>query len=457
MPAVPGQPKGAGPPPRLLLGERVCGSPALPVWLALHQFGLSFTEIAAAPEPQEPRARALAPEHGPVLYRAGGAIWGPLPVLEALAEGHAKIWPAEPGARAQARAVAAELASGFAVLRGLLAARPPPAEIPERLRRPLAGEIQRLRAMIGGLRAACPPARGPFLFGGFCGADAMMAALAGPLTARALADERSCAAYLQALDALPALRAWMAEAGAAAAPALPEIASHLVLPEVAEQAEEQPAPPVPEAPPPPPPPPAAPPPPASPRPRLEDVDRPPIAYLDETPAKGWRRLPIVERLAVPPPIPPLPPVPLRSGPGPGEQPGQAAPPLRPRHPVLPPPPPATAPAGRTPAVPEAPRPEQRPPPEPTPPPAPPPPAAGPSEGSAGEETSFMFRLRRPGTTQGDQNERPLNRFARVLSKARPPENEEPPPDGGPGAAGGERPGIRPSSIKPIGFSDRRRR
>ncbi len=422
-----------GQPCKLLLGQRRAGSPSIPVWLALHRFDLPFEEIAEEqPLPLGQAAVHPPDEQVPVLLLAGRAVWGPLPVLEQLAEHAPGLWPAGPEERAKARAAAAEIAAGFPVLRALLAGLAPGAAPPERLRRPLAAEVQRLRRLIA-MRGA--RADGPFLFGGFSIADAMLAGLAGRLLRDALGQDKGALAYLDTLERLPALRSWMelAEEAGPVQPDVPAAPEHLVEPEAAQQAQEQALPAAPEPPaPPPPPPPLAPPPP---RPRLDEADRPPIAYLDETPQRGWRGLPIIERIGLPPPIPPLPPVPVRNAPPPAGQDEAAARVQRaalPEHPVRPPAP--TSPARVTP----------QPPAEAEPPPAP---VDPPKEG----EGSFMFRLRRPGTASGDPDARPINRFARAISTGRLREEEpEPPQEDG----GGSR---RPSSIKPIGFSTQRRR
>jgi glutathione S-transferase len=426
-----------GQPLKLLLGQRRAGSPSIPVWLGLHRFDLPFEEISEEhPLPLGQGVLHPPDEQVPVLLLAGRAVWGPLPVLEQLAEHAPGLWPARPEERARARAAAAEIAAGFPVLRALLPSLAPGVAPPERLHRPLAAEVQRLRRLIA-MRGA--RADGPFLFGGFSIADAMLAGLGGRLLRDTLGQDKGALAYLDTLERLPALRGWM-ELASEAGPVQPEMPTapeHLVEPEAAQQAQEQALPAAPDPPAPPPPPPQAPPPP---RPRLDEVDRPPIAYLDETPSRSWRSLPIIERIGLPPPIPPLPPVPTRNAPpslGEDEAAARARRAALPERPVRPP---APAPAARVPRVPPA----LEPPAEAEPPPAP---VDPPKEG----EGSFMFRLRRPGTASGDPDARPINRFARAISTGRLREEEPEPPQGD---GGGSR---RPSSIKPIGFSTQRRR
>ncbi|WP_222184089.1 glutathione S-transferase family protein [Geminicoccus harenae] len=443
--------KGAA--PSLMLGSRQAGSPALPVWLVLRQLGIPFEEAPFRPVPvagRLPFAVEPPPDQVPLLHAGRLLVWGALPILEHLAERHAGVWPADRAARAAARAVAAEAADGFPQLQALAAGEaagllPQPRAIGR-----LTGELRRLQRLVDRHRHLAA-AGGPFLFGTFSGADAMLAPLLGRVLRQALAADPVATGYFRALTALPACQAWLAEAlqpAEAAAP--PTMPTHLIAPEAAEQAQEQtepqPDPPVEEPPvptppveePPPAEAPSSPPPPPPPPPRLEDVDRPPITYLEDPPALRWRRLPFLERIVPPPAAPSLPPLPTRAS-----APAAAAPPV---------PPPAAAPA--EPVVPARPVHQPR---APVLPPAEPPPAepARPERAvpAAEGEDPLLFRLRRPGTV-GESGSRPVNRFARALGTGRQRDPQAQPPDDPNEPPGG---GGRPAAIKPIGFSTQRRR
>ncbi|HWL70574.1 MAG TPA: glutathione S-transferase [Geminicoccus sp.] len=440
-----------GPLPCFVLGSRQAGSPALPVWLVLRQLGIPFEEAPFRPVPVAGRLPfAVEPpqDQVPLLHAGRLLVWGALPILEHLAERHAGVWPADRAARAAVREVAAEAANSFPRLQALAAGEaagrlPQPREIGG-----LTEELRRLQRLVDRHRHQAAGG-GPFLFGTFSGADALLAPLLGRVLRQALAADPVATGYFRALAALPACQAWLAEADQPAEAAAPVAApTHLIAPEAAEQAQEQaepqPAPPVEEPPAPTPPveepPPAGEPPVPPPPPRLEDVDRPPITYLEDPPVLGWRRLPFLERIAPLPLAPPsLPPLPTRTSPS-----GTAVPPVRP--------PAAAAPEPVPPA-----RPTRQPRAPVRPPVAPPPAEPARPERTAPERTRpadegedpFLFRLRRPGTV-GEPGSRPLNRFARALGTGR--QRDPQPPDDEP-----EPPGGRPAAIKPIGFSTQRRR
>lgn len=501
-----------GPPGlRLVLGKRVAGSASLPVWLALSVAGLPFAEAASLAELLEEtsppdaagglaasRLMALldTAEDGPVLWDGGSLVWGALPILEHLAGQEPTLWPSDPVLRARARSVVAELQGGFAAIRALLEARAiPGARLPARLLRPLARDLQRLRRMIAGERALCALGAGPFLFGRFSVADAMLAGLDLEPLKDELAHEPACLAYLDSLTGLAGMRAWIPDS-AKAEPVLPPppqppppplpVAS-MDGPEPGPSSATAPLAPEPPAPgigarppaPPPAPPPAAP---ASQRPDLEEVDHPPIAYLDEPKLGRWRRMGILERIVTPLAVPPLPTRKTRSGtdffaPAQGFQAPVAAP--SPRSPVpqdppdLPAAPPEPARSPSKPPDPGTPEPQaadagaapaQNAPAQNAPAMAKPP---GPEEA----DTAFLFR-RRPGTAGPEGGGASLNRFARALGAgpaprtrdadpSKQPDSRQPPlgqPDPGPPEDGGPpRPGRRPTAIKPIGFSTLRRR
>ena len=103
-------------------------------------------------------------------------MWDSLAICEYLAERHPerRLWPSDAGERAMARAISAEMHSGFQHLRSNMSMN---------CRRQLpglgrtvevAGEIDRVQRLWGECRAR-HAANGPFLFGTFTIADAMYA------------------------------------------------------------------------------------------------------------------------------------------------------------------------------------------------------------------------------------------------------------------------------------------
>ena len=201
----------------LLIGNKNYSSWSLRPWLALRHGGLEFEETRVPLyTPGSPALiRAWSPAGKvPVLRHGAIAVWDSLAICEYLAESfpEKKLWPREREARARARAIAAEMHSGFGALR---------AQMPMNVRatgRRVARtpELEADIARVAQLWRECleqRSARGPFLFGEFSIADAMYAPVAFRFATYGVALGRTEQAYAEALRALPAMRAW-AEAAA---------------------------------------------------------------------------------------------------------------------------------------------------------------------------------------------------------------------------------------------------
>src|SRR5262249_45081268 len=143
-----------------------------------------------------------------VLVDGDVHIWESVAILEYVAEKFpsAGLWPAEPAARAHARAIAAEMHAGFAPLRQ---------HCPMNFWRPvkpreLPAEVVANAARIDNMWSECL-ARfgGPFLFGPkFCAADAMYAPVVSRFHTYAIEVGAPARAYMDAVMALPAWGEW---------------------------------------------------------------------------------------------------------------------------------------------------------------------------------------------------------------------------------------------------------
>ena len=108
----------------ILIGDKNLSSWSMRPWLALKRTGAPFTEtlIRLRSEPTPANILAAGSPSGlvPVLKDGGETIWDTLAICEYLAERYpaARLWPADPTARALARAATAEMHSGFPSLRG---------------------------------------------------------------------------------------------------------------------------------------------------------------------------------------------------------------------------------------------------------------------------------------------------------------------------------------------------
>jgi glutathione S-transferase len=105
----------------LVIGDRQLSSWSLRPWILLKHLGLPFREIRLRLDTPDfaQRIGAFSPtKRVPVLLDGPLTIWDSLAICEyanELASGHG--WPEEPSARALARAISAEMHSGFAALR----------------------------------------------------------------------------------------------------------------------------------------------------------------------------------------------------------------------------------------------------------------------------------------------------------------------------------------------------
>ncbi|CAA7621111.1 Glutathione S-transferase, N-terminal [Magnetospirillum sp. LM-5] len=197
--------------PTLIIGTKQFSSWSLRPWLAAKMAGIAFEEVVIAL--RQPDTKAKISKHSPsgkvpCLIDADLAVWDSLAICEYLAEQVPSLWPEDRAARAVARAVSAEMHSGFQNLRNLCSmdvlSDLPMAEIaPE-----LAPEIARINAMWTDCRTRFGLS-GPFLFGRFSVADAMYAPVVTRFKTYHLPLESVPAAYAGAVMALPAMAEWI--------------------------------------------------------------------------------------------------------------------------------------------------------------------------------------------------------------------------------------------------------
>ncbi len=207
----------------LLLGNKNLSSWSLRPWVLLRHAGITFDERVLPFETPGWREAifALSPSgRVPALHHGAVAIWDSLAICEYVAElfPDKQLWPEDQAERALARAVSAEMHSGFEGLRRDLSM-DVMARFPRRsLSRETEGDVVRVLALWSDCRARAASARrpgGPFLFGRFSIADAMFAPVAWRFRTYdvAIADP-AARAYCDALLALPAMQEWEASAAA---------------------------------------------------------------------------------------------------------------------------------------------------------------------------------------------------------------------------------------------------
>jgi glutathione S-transferase len=203
----------------LVIGSRNLSSWSFRPWLALRQAALPFEEevIPLRHADSAQRIAARSPSgRVPVLLIDGRPVWDSLAICETVAELANSLWPEEPLTRAHARAISAEMHSGFADLRTFLpmdfTARFGP---PGRLLRGVERDIARIQAIWRECRERHGD-DGPFLFGRFTIADAMYAPVVSRFVTYAVELDPPAAAYVAAMQCLPAWAEWAAAAAAEA-------------------------------------------------------------------------------------------------------------------------------------------------------------------------------------------------------------------------------------------------
>ncbi|MEA2947302.1 MAG: glutathione S-transferase [Alphaproteobacteria bacterium] len=200
----------------LTIGNKNYSSWSFRPWIAMKVAGIPFEEevISLDAKDFKPRVTKVSGT-GKVPALADGQVmvWESLAILEYVAERfpNARLWPADPAARAYARAIAAEMHAGFVPLRRLL---------PMNMWRPvqkrdLTPDVQSNVRRIEAIWTDCRMrygAGGVFLFGAFGAADAMFAPVVSRFHTYSVEVNAVAQAYMDAVMALPAWGEWRAAA-----------------------------------------------------------------------------------------------------------------------------------------------------------------------------------------------------------------------------------------------------
>jgi glutathione S-transferase len=189
----------------LVIGNKNYSSWSLRPWIAMKARGIAFEEKRITL--YVPGAKEQILEHSPAgkvpcLIDGDILVWDSLAILEYLAEREPMLWPAEAAERARARAISAEMHSGFPNLRSRMS-------MNVRRRYPGKGRSPEVETEIRRIVQIWSQRRGPFLFGEFGAADAMYAPVVLRFRTYAVELPPPCRAYCEAMLALPALREWI--------------------------------------------------------------------------------------------------------------------------------------------------------------------------------------------------------------------------------------------------------
>lgn len=202
----------------LVIGNKNFSSWSLRPWLVLKMLDEPFNEQLIPLGQPDTKSRILAASPSgkvPVLFDGKVRVWDSLAICEYLAECFpaARLWPEESGERALARAVAAEMHSGFAALRQHLpmdiVARRNELDFPEEV----GADIHRIVELWEELLHRHQD-NGPFLFGHFTIADAMYAPVVTRFVSYGVELPPRAQAYADHILELPAMQQWYDDAEA---------------------------------------------------------------------------------------------------------------------------------------------------------------------------------------------------------------------------------------------------
>ena len=198
---------------KLVIGNKNYSSWSMRSWLALRASNIAFEEVfIPLYTDQADKDRILSFTRSgkvPCLIDGDVTVWDSLSIIEYVAERfpEAKLWPADPAARAHARSVCAEMHSGFMALRN---------ECGMNLHRPIRSvelsadaraNVARIEEIWNDCRARHDKL-GPFLFGGFGAADAMFGPVVHRFRTYAIDVGPVTKAYMETMLALPAFAEW---------------------------------------------------------------------------------------------------------------------------------------------------------------------------------------------------------------------------------------------------------
>lgn len=200
----------------LVIGNKNYSSWSLRPWLLLRQMSVPFAEqrlLLDTPQFASDIAHWSPSRRVPALRHGELTIWDSLAICEYINEtflDHAG-WPSDAAARAIARAVSAEMHSGFQALRS---------HLPMNCRRRSSDfvvhpDAQRDIERIGAIWRDCRArfgASGPFLFGRFSIADAMYAPVVLRFLGYGVALDDDARAYVQAVLGLASMQEWLRDA-----------------------------------------------------------------------------------------------------------------------------------------------------------------------------------------------------------------------------------------------------
>jgi glutathione S-transferase len=208
---------------QLVIGDKAYSSWSMRPWLLMTQAGIAFEEVQlqfaeqngqlVTPGVEKWSPTGLVPA---MWLDDGGArecVWDTLAIAEALNDlyPNKQLWPADATARRLARAISAEMHSGFRALRGNM----PVNVVKQYIGKGMNADVQKDVDRISAIWTQCRTAYakdGAFLFGSFSIADAMYAPIATRFATYGVPLTGAALAYQQTILSCDAMVKWVAAA-----------------------------------------------------------------------------------------------------------------------------------------------------------------------------------------------------------------------------------------------------
>ena len=199
----------------LFIGDQTFSSWSMRGWLMLEKFALPYQAhmVGLYDGTMTQDLSELAPARlVPVMRDSDGIVIGDsLAMAETLAEAHPDrhMWPDNPAARATARWLCAEMASGFSALRGECAMQLEHVNIGFQPSTATRADLTRVETLW--THAARFQSDGPWLFGAYSLADVFYAPVCARIIGYDLPVSDAARAYCMTTISDPAFRVWRAE------------------------------------------------------------------------------------------------------------------------------------------------------------------------------------------------------------------------------------------------------
>ena len=202
--------------PKLIIGNKNYSTWSLRPWLLMKEAGIEFDEhriVLDTPKTAKEIAEFSAAGKVPILQLGDVTVWESLAIAETVAERwpEKKLWPEDFGERAHARAISAEMHSGFVHLRNCMPmncrAMGRKVHIPDEL----GDDINRVIDIWSDCHKHYGD-RGGWLFGDFSVADAMYAPVVMRLRTYGINLPDSAGYYPHRLLESEAMQEWLAAA-----------------------------------------------------------------------------------------------------------------------------------------------------------------------------------------------------------------------------------------------------